>query len=201
MCALRTAWKSCYRCLTSVPPLFHCLMMQAMWVAMLQLYQPHWRAIRSLWYHGTSAAGATDLSADCISLYPPGALHFGGTWERGVWSVKLALKVALREQSLPEPILHTVLVETEGILNAKRLWYVSSDIKDILLMGAHAKSGLLSSSLTLKSWPMVRLYSQWTHNFHGHYGLWGLSQIHYLGHTDKFGLSLWRFKSRSMHDQ
>lgn len=73
---------------------------------------------------------------------PPNAPHFGGTWEREVKSVKTALRVVLREQSVPEPVLQTLLVEVEGILNAKPLGYVSSDVTDLdpvtpnlLLMG------------------------------------------------------------------
>ncbi|XP_041840300.1 uncharacterized protein LOC121639141 [Melanotaenia boesemani] len=78
---------------------------------------------------------------------PPSAPHFGGTWEREVKSVKTALKVILKERSVPEPVLHTLLVETEGILNAKPLGYVSSDIADpdpitpnLLLMGRRDSS-------------------------------------------------------------
>nr|XP_055033759.1 uncharacterized protein LOC129422083 [Misgurnus anguillicaudatus] len=73
---------------------------------------------------------------------PPIAPHFGGTWEREIKSVKAALRVILREQSVPEPVLQTLLVEVEGILNSKPLGYVSSDIADVdpvtpnlLLMG------------------------------------------------------------------
>ncbi len=73
---------------------------------------------------------------------PPNAPHFGGTWEREVKSVKTALRVILREQTVPEPVLQTLLVEVEGILNAKPLGYVSSDVADmdpvtpnLLLMG------------------------------------------------------------------
>lgn len=73
---------------------------------------------------------------------PPSAPHFGGTWEREVKSVKTALRVILREQSVPESVLQTLLVEVEGILNSKPLGYVSSDIADpdpvtpnMLLMG------------------------------------------------------------------
>ena len=61
---------------------------------------------------------------------PPSAPHFGGTWEREVRSVKTALKVVLKEQYVPEAVLRTVLVEVEGILNAKPLAYISSDIAD-----------------------------------------------------------------------
>ncbi|GAA6085473.1 uncharacterized protein LOC113069085 [Tachysurus ichikawai] len=54
---------------------------------------------------------------------PPNAPHFGGTWEREVKSVKIALRVILREQVVPEPALQTLLVEVEGILNTKPLGY------------------------------------------------------------------------------
>ncbi|KAI3376264.1 hypothetical protein L3Q82_016772, partial [Scortum barcoo] len=72
---------------------------------------------------------------------PPSAPHFGGAWEREVRSVKTALKVVLKEQTVPE----TVVVE--GILNAKPIGYVSSDLADpdpitprILLMGRYDAS-------------------------------------------------------------
>ncbi|TWW77718.1 hypothetical protein D4764_12G0011080 [Takifugu flavidus] len=75
---------------------------------------------------------------------PPSAPHFGGAWKREVRSVKTALKVVLKEQTVPETVLQTVLVEVEGILNAKPLGYVSSDLADpdpitpsILLMGRY----------------------------------------------------------------
>ena len=78
---------------------------------------------------------------------PPSAPHFGGTWEREVKSIKAALKVTLQEQTVPEPVLRTMLIEVEGILNAKPLGYVSSDAADldpitpsILLMGRHDAS-------------------------------------------------------------
>ncbi|KAL1281070.1 hypothetical protein QQF64_015670 [Cirrhinus molitorella] len=73
---------------------------------------------------------------------PPNAPHFGGTWEREIKSVKAALHVILREQSVPEPVLQTLLIEVESILNSKPLGYVSSDVADVdpvtpnlLLMG------------------------------------------------------------------
>lgn len=78
---------------------------------------------------------------------PPSAPHFGGAWEREVKSVKTALRVVLKEQTVPETVLRTVLTEVEGILNAKPLGYVSSDIADpdpitpsILLMGRYDAS-------------------------------------------------------------
>lgn len=78
---------------------------------------------------------------------PPGAPHFGGVWEREVKSVKQALKVVLKDLTVTETVLRTVLIEVEGILNAKPLGYVSSDVSDldpitpnILLMGRHDSS-------------------------------------------------------------
>ncbi len=78
---------------------------------------------------------------------PPSAPHFGRAWEREVRSVKTALRIILRDQSVPEPVLYTVLVEVEGILNAKPLGYVSTDATDpdpitphVLLMGRRDSS-------------------------------------------------------------
>ncbi|XP_061128044.1 uncharacterized protein LOC133149871 isoform X1 [Syngnathus typhle] len=78
---------------------------------------------------------------------PPSAPHFGGTWEREVRSIKSALRVVLRDQTVPESVLMTTLVEVEGILNAKPLGYLSSDASDpdpvtpnLLLMGRHDSS-------------------------------------------------------------
>lgn len=73
---------------------------------------------------------------------PPLSPHFGGTWEREIRSIKASLQVVLKDQTVPEEVLHTVLIEVEGILNSKPLGYVSSDIADpdpitpnLLLMG------------------------------------------------------------------
>ncbi|KAI7802687.1 hypothetical protein IRJ41_017135, partial [Triplophysa rosa] len=73
---------------------------------------------------------------------PPSAPHFGGIWEREVRSIKNALQVAIGNQAVTEDLLSTVLEEVEGIVNAKPLGYVSTDIADIdpitpnlLLMG------------------------------------------------------------------
>lgn len=93
---------------------------------------------------------------------PPSAPHFGGAWEREVRSVKTALKVVLKEQSVPETVLRTVLVEVEGILlNAKPFGYASSDVADldpitpsILLMGRYDASlpQAVEPSDTLRNW-------------------------------------------------
>lgn len=82
-----------------------------------------------------------------FQLNPPAAPHFGGTWEREVRSIKASLRVVLKEQVVLEPVLLTLLIEVEGILNAKPLWYVSPDVADpdpitpnMLLMGRRDSS-------------------------------------------------------------
>lgn len=71
---------------------------------------------------------------------PPASPHFGSAWEREIQSVKKALQVVIGALSLQREVLLTFLVEVEGILNAKPLGYVSSDLADpvtpsMLLMG------------------------------------------------------------------
>ncbi|XP_051785092.1 uncharacterized protein LOC127528414 [Erpetoichthys calabaricus] len=73
---------------------------------------------------------------------PPGAPHFGGAWEQEIRSIKTALNITLGSQTVTEEVLRTILVEVEGILKAKPLGYVSSNLADLdpvtpnyLLMG------------------------------------------------------------------
>lgn len=91
---------------------------------------------------------------------PPSVPHFGGSWEREIKSIKMALNSAVGSQTTSEPVLHTVLEEVESVLNSKPLGYVSSDVADldpvapnVLLMGRpddslpqaiYCKSDLLS---------------------------------------------------------
>lgn len=98
---------------------------------------------------------------------PPHAPHFGGTWEREIRSIKIALQTTLGAQAVTEEVLRTVMSEIEGILNSKPLGYVSSDIADpdpvtpnLLLMGRH------DSSLPLVTYPDSELSSrrQWRHS-------------------------------------
>ncbi|KAL0165842.1 hypothetical protein M9458_037686, partial [Cirrhinus mrigala] len=98
---------------------------------------------------------------------PPGAPHFGGTWEREIRSVKTALYRVVGSQAFTEEVLHTVLLEVEGILNAKPLGYVSSDPKDldpvtpnVLLMGR--RDGSLPQVVYTKSELLSRC--RWRHS-------------------------------------
>ncbi len=62
---------------------------------------------------------------------PPFAPQFGGSWEREIKSMKMALRVVLGNQPTTESVLHTTLIEVEGILNSKPLAYISSDLADL----------------------------------------------------------------------
>ncbi|KAJ8400031.1 hypothetical protein AAFF_G00400700 [Aldrovandia affinis] len=75
---------------------------------------------------------------------PPGAPHFGGSWEREIRSIKTALTATMGSQVVSGEVLTTTLIEIEGILNSKGvpIGYVSSDVADpdpvtpnLLLMG------------------------------------------------------------------
>ncbi|XP_024865045.1 uncharacterized protein LOC119617585 [Kryptolebias marmoratus] len=65
-----------------------------------------------------------------FAFNPPGSPHFGGCWEREIRSLKIALQVILGAQTVTEEVLHTVLIEIEGMLNSKPLGYTSSEVAD-----------------------------------------------------------------------
>ena len=52
---------------------------------------------------------------------PPSASHFGGAWERLIRSVRRILRGILNQQTVNSEVLHTLLVEVEGILNNRPL--------------------------------------------------------------------------------
>src|SRR5690348_9347462 len=61
---------------------------------------------------------------------PPSAPHMGGSWERLVQSVKVALAAILRERAPREETLQTLLAEAEFTVNSRPLTCVSSDPDD-----------------------------------------------------------------------
>jgi transposase InsO family protein len=62
---------------------------------------------------------------------PPYAPHMGGVWERLVGSTKRLVNVLLKEQTLSEEALRTVMCEIECILNSRPLTTSSDDPKDL----------------------------------------------------------------------
>ena len=98
---------------------------------------------------------------------PPGASSQGGVWERQIRSIRKVLNAVLREQSVTDESLHTLLCEVEAILNSKPLTTVSSDPSDLqpltpndllLLRGGPVPDALFSEhdSLTGRRWKQVQ---------------------------------------------
>ena len=104
---------------------------------------------RELWLdRGTNFVGGRNEIADALSkmepqvakqladkgtafkFITPSAPTHGGAWEREVKSVKAALYAGLKDHRVSEPVLRTLFVEVEGVLNSKPLTYVSTDAQD-----------------------------------------------------------------------
>ena len=62
---------------------------------------------------------------------PPGASHHGGVWERLIRSTRKVLGALVKEQSLDDESLQTLLCECESIINGRPLTTVSDDPKDL----------------------------------------------------------------------
>jgi Pao retrotransposon peptidase/Protein of unknown function (DUF1759)/Family of unknown function (DUF5641)/Integrase zinc binding domain len=60
----------------------------------------------------------------------PAASHMGGSWERMVRSVKVALGAVLQSKSLSDEVLHTLIVEAEHTVNCHPLTHVPDDPSD-----------------------------------------------------------------------
>ena len=60
---------------------------------------------------------------------PPGASHHGGVWERLIRSTRKVLGALVKEQSLDDESLQTLLCECESIINGRPLTTVSDDPK------------------------------------------------------------------------
>lgn len=65
------------------------------------------------------------------SFNPPGASHRGGVWEWLIRSVRKVLHSVLRQQTLNDEGLQTILCEVEAILNSRPITTVSSDPRDL----------------------------------------------------------------------
>lgn len=61
----------------------------------------------------------------------PSASHQGGIWERQIRSVRRILSALLREQSLTDDSLHTLLCEVESIINGRPITTLSDNPHDL----------------------------------------------------------------------
>ena len=104
---------------------------------------------RELWLdRGTYFVGGRNEFADALSkmesqvakqladkgtafkFITPSAPTHGGAWEREVKSVEAALYAGLKDHRVSEPVLRTLFVKVQGVLNSKPLTYISTDAQD-----------------------------------------------------------------------
>ena len=73
------------------------------------------------------------LRQKCIlwKFNPPAASHMGGVWERHIRYVRNVLRFVLKEQTLDDESLATVMCEIEAIINGRPITVVSDDAKDL----------------------------------------------------------------------
>lgn len=62
---------------------------------------------------------------------PPAGSHFGGVWERCIRTVRKVLNALLKQQTLDDEGLQTLLCEVESIVNGRPITKVSDDPKDL----------------------------------------------------------------------
>ena len=62
---------------------------------------------------------------------PPAALHHGGAWERMIRSTRKILGSLVKEQTLDDESLQTLMCEAESIINGIPLTAISDDPKDL----------------------------------------------------------------------
>ena len=61
----------------------------------------------------------------------PAASHQGGVWERQIRTVRRILNSLLKEQTVNDDCLHTIMCEVESIINGRPLTSVSDDVNDV----------------------------------------------------------------------
>ena len=61
---------------------------------------------------------------------PPAASHMGGIWERMIRSVRKVLTSIVKEQTMNDETLSTVMCEAEAVVNSRPITSVSDDHKD-----------------------------------------------------------------------
>ena len=65
---------------------------------------------------------------------PPRASHMGGVWERQIRSVRKVFAAVLKEQTLTDEGLHTLLCEADAIINGRPLTKLSEDNRDVSVL-------------------------------------------------------------------
>lgn len=94
------------------------------------------------------------------SFNPPYASHFGGVWERMIRTVRNVLNGVLKEQTLSDESLTTLMCEVEVIVNSRPLTTISSDSTDLLPLTPNHLLTLRGSPLNLGEFDCSGSYSR-----------------------------------------
>ena len=62
---------------------------------------------------------------------PPAASHMGGVWERAIRTTRKVLKALLKQQTIDDEGLTTLMCEVEAVINGRPLTKVSDDPRDV----------------------------------------------------------------------
>jgi hypothetical protein len=61
---------------------------------------------------------------------PPSASHMGGVWERQIRTIRKVLGALLRQQTLNDESLSTLMCQVEAIINSRPITVISDDARD-----------------------------------------------------------------------
>ncbi|XP_078698382.1 uncharacterized protein LOC144925949 [Branchiostoma floridae x Branchiostoma belcheri] len=62
---------------------------------------------------------------------PPKGSHFGGVWERQIRTIRQVLNAIMKKSPLDDEGLHTLLCETESIVNGRPITAVNNEVDDL----------------------------------------------------------------------
>ena len=68
---------------------------------------------------------------------PPHSSHMGGVWERQIQSIRNVLQNTMREQTLHDESLNTLVCEVKHILNNRAITVTSDDVNDLKTLKAN----------------------------------------------------------------
>lgn len=96
---------------------------------------------------------------------PPYSSHFGGIWERQIRTVRKVLNGIMKEQTLNDDGLNTLMCEVESIINSRPLTTVSSDSQSCIPLTPNHLLTFRNSSFAIGEFNSRDLYCKklWRH--------------------------------------
>lgn len=62
---------------------------------------------------------------------PPASSHFGGVWKRQIWTIRKVLISVVKQQTVDEEGLQTLVCEVEAIMNSRPITKISYNLNDL----------------------------------------------------------------------